>query len=178
MITGAGAEGVDPDVARRSKDPDDSRVPMAPEEESGLGPGPLTGREVRSGRLSGVVPDTGEAFHALAALDGVRIEHIVSSAHPDPGLQAQDWDEWVLVLTGEAELDVRGEVVALDPGSWLLLPAGTPHRVLRTQAGTQWLAVHGRPGRTDDAGGSHTDDGRGVTDGALGRPSVRPGRLP
>lgn len=107
---------------------------------------PLGGdRPVRraAGRLTAEVPVRGESFHALAAVGGARIEHIVSSDTPDHAAQAQEWDEWVLVVRGAATLDVAGNRVDLEGGDWILLPAGTSHRVLGTQAGTHWIAVHG-----------------------------------
>lgn len=101
---------------------------------------------VAVGRLAERVPASGEDFHAVARVGGARIEHIVSSASPDPGTQAQDWDEWVLLLVGAATLEVAGESMDLRPGDWVLLGAGVPHRVLATVAGTQWLAVHAAAG--------------------------------
>ncbi len=65
---------------------------------------------------------------------------------PETGLQVQAWDEWVVVLVGAAVLEVDGVVVRLGPADWIALPAGTPHRVVRTESGTQWVAVHGGPG--------------------------------
>jgi mannose-6-phosphate isomerase-like protein (cupin superfamily) len=94
------------------------------------------------GRLARDVPADGEAFHGLTSVGTTRIEHIVSSDTPDPSVQQQDWDEWVLLLAGRAVLDVDGRSLELSGGDWLLLPAGTPHRVLRTESGTHWLAVH------------------------------------
>jgi cupin 2 domain-containing protein len=99
--------------------------------------------EVPSGHLAGQVPVTGESFHDLAAVGPVRVEHIVSSETPDPAEQVQDWDEWVLVIAGSAELEIAGRRRVMDAGDWVLLPAGTPHRVRRTERGTQWIAVHG-----------------------------------
>ncbi|MGB8022633.1 MAG: cupin domain-containing protein [Candidatus Nanopelagicales bacterium] len=96
-----------------------------------------------TGRLTDRVPDDAEEFHELAAFAGLRVEHIVSSARPDPSEQLQDWDEWVLVLRGSARLEVAGEGVDLVARDWIVLPAGTPHRVVRTDAGTHWVAVHG-----------------------------------
>lgn len=96
-----------------------------------------------TGRLTERVPDDAEDFHELAAFAGLRVEHIVSSIRPDPAEQLQSWDEWVLVLRGSARLDVAGEGIDLVAGDWLLLPAGTRHRVLRAEAGTHWIAVHG-----------------------------------
>jgi hypothetical protein len=100
------------------------------------------------GRLTDTVPASGESFHRLADVGSTRVEHIVSSDTPDPGEQMQEWDEWVMVLRGAARLEVAGVEVALGAGDWLLLRAGTRHRVLSTEAGTQWIAVHGgAPGR-------------------------------
>ena len=100
------------------------------------------------GRLTDAVPPFGESFHRLPDVGTTHVEHIVSSDTPDPGEQVQGWDEWVVVLRGAARLDVAGVEVALGAGDWLLIPAGTPHRVLWTQAGTHWIAVHGGvPGR-------------------------------
>jgi cupin 2 domain-containing protein len=94
------------------------------------------------GRLTDTVPEAGESFHRLADVGTTHVEHIVSSDTPDPGEQVQGWDEWVVVLRGAARLDVAGVEVDLGAGDWLLIPAGTRHRVLSTQAGTQWIAVH------------------------------------
>jgi mannose-6-phosphate isomerase-like protein (cupin superfamily) len=95
-----------------------------------------------SGRITSDIPHEGEAFHQLACLGTTRIEHIVSSDTPETSLQRQTLDEWVLVLAGRAVLEVDGSSVGVGAGDWLLLPAGTPHRVVQTESGTHWLAVH------------------------------------
>jgi len=70
------------------------------------------------------------------------VEQIISSSSPDPVEYRQVQDEWVVVLEGAAVLEIDGVEVSLGPGDWVLLPAATPHRVLMTEAGTRWLAVH------------------------------------
>ena len=97
----------------------------------------------RVGRLRDHVPTSGEDFHTLARVGGTRIEHIVSSDSPDDAVQLQAWDEWVLLLAGAARLEVDGQPLAMSARDWLVIPAGTPHRVLGTEPGTEWLAVHG-----------------------------------
>lgn len=72
----------------------------------------------------------------------VMVEQIISSSSPDPVEYLQVQDEWAVVLEGAAVLDVDGTEVRLGPGDWVLLSAATPHRVLMTEAGTRWLAVH------------------------------------
>ena len=95
------------------------------------------------GRLTDSAPLSGESFHRLADVGAARVEHIVSSDTPDPGEQVQGWDEWVLVLRGAARLDLAGVEIDLGAGDWILIPAGTRHRVLSTDAGTHWIVVHG-----------------------------------
>lgn len=76
-------------------------------------------------------------------VDGqVVVEQILTGRMEGPTDYLQDRDEWVAVLHGLAELDVGGEAVELAPGDWVLLPAGVPHRVVRVEPGTSWLAFH------------------------------------
>ena len=70
------------------------------------------------------------------------VERIVSSAKIAPNEYVQSQDEWVVLVRGEAELDVAGETVVLRCGDYLFLPAGTAHRVKSASEGALWLAVH------------------------------------
>jgi quercetin dioxygenase-like cupin family protein len=103
--------------------------------------------ELTRGRLldPADAPAAGERFEPLAAMQGVRVEQILSPASTMPARYEQAHDEWVAVLAGSATLDVAGETVQLEPGDWVLLPAGVPHTVVTTAAGTSWLAVHAPP---------------------------------
>jgi cupin 2 domain-containing protein len=89
-----------------------------------------------------------EEFMELLALDGVRIERIVSTGQASlPGFwYDQAWTEWVLVLSGSAGLLFADEPMPreLTRGDYLLIPAGKRHRVEWTDAmePTIWLAVH------------------------------------
>jgi cupin 2 domain-containing protein len=87
-------------------------------------------------------PSTGERFRELVRMRNVVVEEIISSSSPEPVEYLQVQDEWVVVLDGEAVLEVDGAEVRLVRGDWVLLPASAPHRVLMTAAGTRWLAVH------------------------------------
>ena len=94
----------------------------------------------------GNAPQLGERVDPLARISGdVRVEQILSGELEAPADFLQDHDEWVVVLSGRAALDVAGEQLDLFAGDWIVLPADVPHRVLRTQPGTSWLAVHGQP---------------------------------
>ena len=96
------------------------------------------------GRLgdAGGAPATGELVEQLAAFGGVVVEQIRSGALGAPIDYEQADDEWVLLLTGAATLTVAGKTVELVAGDWLFLPAGLPHRLVRTQPGSSWLAVY------------------------------------
>lgn len=87
-------------------------------------------------------PERGERVRELARVRNAVVEQILSGELERPVDYCQDQDELVVVLAGAAVLDVAGERVDLGPGDWLLLPAGTPHRLVRTEPGTSWLAVH------------------------------------
>ena len=90
-------------------------------------------------------PAEGERFEQLLAHRNLVVEQILSAAADTPEPYLQEHDEWVAVLAGEAALEVEGEGLELAPGDWVFLPAGVAHTVLRTAAGTSWLAVHLHP---------------------------------
>jgi cupin 2 domain-containing protein len=104
-------------------------------------------------------PGSGEVFEDLLRLGPVRLERIVSSPFPDDKLYDQGWDEWVLLLQGEARLWVEGEELALGAGDSLFIPAHRLHRVLHTSAEPLcvWLSV-----QWDQATGSGGDDRAGA----------------
>lgn len=87
-------------------------------------------------------PATGERFDTLLSHRQLVIERIVSSADLTPHTCVQSQDEWVVLLQGEATLQVDGQPMALAAGDHVFLPAGTPHSVERASAGALWLAVH------------------------------------
>ena len=88
------------------------------------------------------VPKAGESFTPLLENEKVKILRIVSSDTPDDTLYDQEEDEWVALLEGSAVLEMEGRQIELQRGETLFIPAHTPHRVLRTEAGTLWIAVH------------------------------------
>lgn len=87
-------------------------------------------------------PQEGERFDTLLSHKNLVIERIVSSSATTPHKYVQPQDEWVVLVKGEAVLQVAGESIALTRGDYLFLPAGVPHTVERTSQGALWLAVH------------------------------------
>ena len=92
--------------------------------------------------VDAIAPGEGERFDTLLVHRSLVIERIVSSAAVSPTEYVQTQDEWVVLLQGEATLEVAGEVVDLHAGDYVFLPAETPHTVRRVSQGALWLAVH------------------------------------
>lgn len=90
-------------------------------------------------------PAEGERFETLLDHKNLVVERIISSAAITPSEYVQPQDEWVVLLRGDATMEVDGEVVELQSGAYLFLPAGTPHTVRRVSEGALWLAVHLHP---------------------------------
>lgn len=88
------------------------------------------------------LPKSGEIFETLYDKNGVLIEKIISSGKQSGKLYNQNYDEWVMVVEGEAVLEIKGEKRTLKRGDFLLIAKDTPHRVLETKDGTLWLCVH------------------------------------
>jgi cupin 2 domain-containing protein len=89
----------------------------------------------------------GELFTEVFWRKGVRIERIVSTGQSTPVDKPynQEYDEWVLLLSGSAGLWIEGEGEReLRPGDHVLIPSHRSHRVTWTRNGepTVWLAVH------------------------------------
>jgi cupin 2 domain-containing protein len=102
------------------------------------------------GQVMASIPAPGpeEEMVNLWSARGARVERIVSHGQvtPEGTWYDQDWDEWVMVVSGAARLLLEGEAAerTLGPGDWVALPAGCRHRVGWTDPGgaTVWLAVH------------------------------------
>lgn len=88
------------------------------------------------------VPDGSERFDVLAQVKNVTLERIVSSGTQPVASFLQDHDEWVLLVSGEAEMTVNGQPVSLKAGDTLHLPPGVAHEVRKTSVHALWLAVH------------------------------------
>ncbi len=87
-------------------------------------------------------PSEGERFETLLTHRNLVIERIVSSATITPVEYVQPQDEWVVLLSGTAVLEVNGKSATLHTGDYLFLPANTPHIVKQVSQGALWLAVH------------------------------------
>ena len=87
-------------------------------------------------------PLEGERFETLLTHRNLIIERILSSARIVSREYVQSQDEWVVLLQGEAVLEVAGKTIELRSGDYLFLPSNTPHTLVSASEGALWLAVH------------------------------------
>ena len=89
-----------------------------------------------------------EWFEELLSTGHFRLERIVSQGNSTPSgaWYDQEGAEWVIIIRGRAGLLFEGEkeVVVLNPGDHLQIPAHKRHRVEWTEpeGKTVWLAIH------------------------------------
>ncbi len=87
-----------------------------------------------------------ELVQTLLVSSHLRIERIISHGHASPEgfWYDQPEAEWVLLVSGAAQLRLGDQCIHLQPGDYLEIPAGVRHRVDWTTPDepTIWLAVH------------------------------------
>ena len=105
---------------------------------------------IASGNLLSNLPlsPAAEVLEPLLQSHGIRLERIISTGQVTPPGEwlVQGWDEWVVLLAGQARLLIDGEAVPreLRPADWINIPADVRHRVEWTSRDppTVWLALH------------------------------------
>ena len=85
-------------------------------------------------------PVLGERARQLVSTGSLVVEQVLSG-EMEPKGYLQPEDEWALVLSGAATLEVDGTTVELTALEWIFLPAGMPHRLVHTEPGTSWITV-------------------------------------
>ena len=90
-------------------------------------------------------PQKDEIFETILEAQQIKIEKIVSTGQTSPTgfWYEQQHNEFILLLSGEAELEFEEQVIKLNKGDYLHIPAGLKHRVKSTSKSehTIWLAV-------------------------------------
>lgn len=91
--------------------------------------------------------NTEELCEELLARSNVKIERILSwgQSSPEGFWYDQEWNEWVVLLQGYAQLSWDdGSLTELQGGDQLLIPAHKKHRIENTSSEPPciWLAVH------------------------------------
>jgi len=102
--------------------------------------------EILRGHLAPVdaAPAHGEQHRTLVATRSFAVGEILTGALDAPVDFDQDHDEWVLVISGRATLELDDRRHELVAGDWLFLPARRRHRLVGAEPGTRWLTVTGR----------------------------------
>jgi cupin 2 domain-containing protein len=99
--------------------------------------------------LKGFVSDPDmELFETIFTGNDCKVERIVSKGHSTPTGEwyDQEQDEWVILLKGKAIIEFEsGEILNLEAGDYIFIPAKLRHRVAltSTEPPCVWLAIHG-----------------------------------
>ncbi len=83
-----------------------------------------------------------ELLSELLSSEKVTINRIVSNQLENGGWYEQEEDEWLILLEGEAILEMDTEEINLKKGDTLFIEAMTLHRVKKTSANALWLTIH------------------------------------
>lgn len=82
-----------------------------------------------------------EIFTTLFQNDSLKIESIRSWLKTPGELYNQEKNEWVILIAGEARLEIEGDEVTLLAGDYCFIPKNTPHRVVSTSEKALWIGV-------------------------------------
>lgn len=95
---------------------------------------------------AGNIPDKNlpEFFEILHEKHGVKIERIISAGQISDNWYDQEYDEWVILLSGNATLVFDTNQVELESGDYVFIPAHCRHKVISTSVEPHcvWLAIH------------------------------------
>lgn len=88
------------------------------------------------------IPEEGkEIFTPLFSDNRIKIESIRSHLNEPGEWYDQTDDEWVVLLEGEALIEIEEKTLTLSRGDTLFLPQHTLHRVVKTSDDALWLTV-------------------------------------
>ncbi|MDP2849463.1 MAG: cupin domain-containing protein [Sulfuricurvum sp.] len=85
--------------------------------------------------------ENSEIFSTLFQNDSIKIESIKSWLKTPGEFYNQDHDEWVLLLSGEARLEIENNSFNLKAGDYCFISRNTLHRVLSTSKGALWIGI-------------------------------------
>ncbi len=86
-----------------------------------------------------------EDLNELFSNKKVTINRIVSNQLENGSWYEQQEDEWLVLLEGEAILEMDEALISLKKGDTLYIPAFKLHRVQKTSSNTLWLTIHFNP---------------------------------
>lgn len=87
-------------------------------------------------------PQSGEElFVPLHKSSNLKIEAIRSRLIHTGEQYDQNEDEWVILIKGEAQMEIEGKMHTLHEGDSLFIKSHTRHQVLKTSDDALWLAI-------------------------------------
>ena len=85
--------------------------------------------------------ENSEHFTTLFENHSLKIEAIRSWLKIPGDIYNQEHDEWVILLSGEAVLQIANQRLNLQAGDYCFIPCHTEHQVLSTSENALWLGV-------------------------------------
>lgn len=86
-----------------------------------------------------------ELFDVIQKGTNYRIERIVSAGHSSPEgfFYDQENDEWIMLVQGEATLEMEGKYVEMKAGDYMFVPKNCKHRIEKTSIAPTciWLCI-------------------------------------
>lgn len=82
-----------------------------------------------------------ETFSTLFDNQALKIEAIRSWLTMPGESYCQEHDEWVVLLEGNAELEIASQRYLFHRGDYCFIPKQTPHTVLWTSENALWIGV-------------------------------------
>ncbi len=86
-----------------------------------------------------------ERFTTLFQNQTITIEHIRSRLSHSGEWYDQEHEEWVLLISGAAAVELENQTFLLRAGDYFHIPARQQHRVLHTSEDAHWITVHIQP---------------------------------
>lgn len=85
--------------------------------------------------------ENSETFVTVFQNNSLKIESIRSWLKAPGEVYNQEQDEWVLLVRGEASLQISEQVLNMTKGDCCFIPRHTKHQVLSTSNDALWLGV-------------------------------------
>lgn len=85
--------------------------------------------------------ENGETFVTVFQNNSLKIESIRSWLKAPGEVYNQEQDEWVLLVRGEASLQISEQILKMTEGDCCFIPRHTKHQVLSTSNDALWLGV-------------------------------------
>lgn len=83
-----------------------------------------------------------ETFQTLLQNTCLTLEHIHSNHFKNGEWYDQEEDEWVMLVTGKAQIEFEERIENLQSGDTLFITSHERHRIVSTSDDAHWIALH------------------------------------